>query len=173
MDWALIPTWLKDAGWFIGPVGGLAGLYTFFAGLWRRRLRVCIDYAVNSDAHHTWHEFIITNRSDLPMSFSYVGPAWFMRTAFLPVRLSFARDMEDPNSSLYTLGPRASETFIVDDEGWFLALPKERRGVAFLKVGLMIPLTGELKWVPLRKPQKWDLSVRERLINHVYKLQRF
>lgn len=151
MTGADIASWIKDAGGWIGLVGGLAGLYTFAAGQWRRRLKVSVDYSTGNDAHNSWHQFTITNRSDLPLTFRYVGPAWFLSTPLLPHLLSYATDMEDHNPSLTVLAPRASVSWPIDDEYWQKAYPPERRPSAYLKVGIEVPMTGTVKWVRPRK----------------------
>ncbi|MET3722275.1 hypothetical protein [Sphingomonas trueperi] len=75
MSWATIAATVKEAGGWVDLIGGLTGFYTFLTAQWRRRLRVCIDYSEGNDAHESWHRFTVTNRSDLPLTFRYIGPA--------------------------------------------------------------------------------------------------
>lgn len=160
----------KDAGTWIGLVGGLAGLYTFAASLWRRRLRISVDHSEGNDAHDSWHRFVITNRSDLTLTFRYIGPAWFLTTPLGRQMLNFAFDTEDADPQLTVLGPHSSVQWDMDDEHWQLAVPAERRAAAYLRVGIEVPRLGTLRWIKPRSARNWDLSLRERLIHRLYGL---
>jgi hypothetical protein len=162
--------WIKMIGGWVGLIGGIAGLYAVAITRWERRIRVAIDHTQNHDAHKSWHRFTITNRSDLPMTFRYIGPAWFMTTPLLRQRLNFAMEVDGYDPDLTVLAPKASVSWDIDSEFWELALPLERRKVAYLRVGIELPFNGKVKWIKPRRQPKWDLSVRERWIHKLYPL---
>lgn len=161
---------VEDIGGWVGLVGGLAGLYAFAANLWRRRIRISVDYTRNNDAHRSWHRFTITNLSDLPVTFRYIGPAWFMSTWLLPVQLNFATEMDDHDPPLTTLAPRASTYWDLDGDFWEGARPGKIREKAYLKIGVEVPMTGTVNWVKPRSAKNWDMSIREHWIHKLYGL---
>lgn len=169
-SWATIVATVKDAGGWVGLIGGLTGFYTFLTAQWRRRLRVSIDYGEGNDAHESWHRFTITNRSDLPLTFRYIGPAWFIATPALPLLLNYATDMEDHDPPLTVLAARASVSWDIDSEHWCVATPPRHRATAYLKVGLEVPFRGAVVWIKPRRARNWDLSLREHWLHRLYGL---
>lgn len=169
-NWPAIAATAKDAGGWVGLVGGLTGLYTFLTAQWRRRLRVSVDYSEGNDAHDSWHRFTITNRSDLPLTFRYLGPAWFIATPALPLMLNHATDSEDGDPPLEVLAARSSIAWDIDSEHWCLAVPKRHRSAAYLKVGLEVPLRGSVVWIRPRRARDWSLSLREHWLHRLYRL---
>ncbi len=135
-------------------------------------MRVVVDYAVGNDAHDEWHEFTVTNRSDLPVTFRYIGPAWYLPTLLLPYWLNSAIDDDDGSGwPIVTLQARESKCFSIMHDYWSVAWPKDRAKKAYLKVGFEFPVLGKTKWIRPRRSANWDRSVRERLIEHLYRLK--
>ena len=160
----------RQAGAWIGPIGGLAGLYTFLASLHRRRLRVAVDYVSGTDLSGSWHRFTVTNRSDLTLTFRTIGPAWFLSTPLGRQFLGFTFDAEDNDPPLTVLGAHTSIEWHMSDDDWQLASPARLRDRAHLRVGVEIPRLGRLAWIKPRRPTSWDLSLRERTIHRLYGL---
>ncbi len=165
-----ISEWVRQGGTWIGLIGGLAGLYTFLASIWRRRMRLAVDYSQGNDAHDSWHRFTITNRSDLAIAFRYLGPAWFLTTPLGRQVLNFAFDTEDADPALISIGPHASLEFVLNNERFERASPVHRREAAYLRVGVVIPRDGKIRWIKPRSQRNWDLSLRERWIHTLYGL---
>lgn len=170
IDWVSVAATAKDAGSWVGLAGGLTGFYTFATSQWRRRLRLTIDYTECNDAHKSWHRFTVTNRSDLPVTFRYIGPAWFLATPLMPVMLNYATDMEGHDPELTVIAPRASLTWDIDSEFWYTAVPAKYRNAAYLKVGIEVPIRGSVVWIKPRRSRNWNLSLREHWLHRLYGL---
>lgn len=158
---------VKSLPSFVGLVGGTVGIISGVAVFARRRLRIVVTVTRNNDAHFAWHTINIANRSDLTLSYRDFAMAWFVWTPLGRLRLNWAYCPED-ETDVKMLAPHGTDTFRLDDEVWSLAMPKERRESAFLRIYLHLPSRGRGVWLPVRMTKWRDDSLRTRLLKRLY-----
>lgn len=153
----------------IGTVGGAIGIITGLSVFARRRLQIIITITQNNDAHHSWYTINIANRSDLSISYRDLAISWFITTPLGRRQLNWAYCPED-ETNVKSLQPHNADTMRVDDEWWSLASPKEQRPHAYLRAYLHLPSKGRGVWLPVRKTTWSGDSLRERMIDRIYKV---
>ena len=153
----------------IGAVGGMVGIISGIAVFMRRRLRLVASITHNNDAHHSWVTINISNGSDLALPYRDVALAWYMRTFLGRLRLNWAYMPED-ETDVQTLAPHSAVSLRIDDEWWNLASPMEKRHKAYLRMYIYLPSKGQAVWVPVRRTNWTEETLRERFLNWIYRV---
>lgn len=160
---------ISNAPSVIGAVGGTVGIISGIAVFMRRRLRLVASITHNNDAHYSWVTINISNGSDLALPYRDVALAWYMLTPLGRLRLNWAYMRED-ETDVQTLAPHSATSLRIDDEGWNLALPLEKRHRAYLRMYIYLPSRGRAAWVPVQRTKWTEETLRERLLNRVYRV---
>lgn len=159
----------ENAPSIIGAIGGTIGIISGIAVFLRRRLRLVASITHNNDAHHSWVTINISNRSDLAVPYRDVALAWFIRTPLGRLRLNWAYMPED-ETDVRTLEPHGATSMRIDDERWSRAQPIERQSRAYLRMYIYLPSRGRAAWVPVRQTKWTEETLRERLLNRLYRV---